>query len=77
MIDTQEVGAGSYPSAPEDTEYKCYRFKALITEEIEGYIYIKKDEDVREMIQCKKWEEIDSSRVIEVEEIVEVKEVKE
>ena len=75
MIDTTEAGAGSYPSAPENNEYKCYRFKAVATVFLEGYVYAKENDSIHELIESKKWEELENTEVIDVERILEIEKV--
>lgn len=78
MIDTQEVGAGSYPSAPENDDYKCYRFVVTTTVEIESYVYAKDYEEALDKINDNvDWEEIEDSNIISVDDIIKVEEVKE
>ncbi len=75
MVDTTEVGAGSYPSAPE-TEYKCYRVKVATSNEIECIIYAQSEEDAMKGASSGEWEDIETEK-IKVEEVLEIKEVKE
>ena len=75
MIDTQELGAGTYPSAPEKKEYKCYRFKADISIKGEGYVYAKNEEEAKKLIYLGSWDELERKSIENVEEIEEINEM--
>lgn len=76
MIDTTEAGAGSYPSAPENDDYKCYRFAVAATVEIESYVYAKTYEEAVDKINENiDWEEIESTNIVSVDDIVKIEKV--
>ncbi len=71
-----EAGAGSYPDAPKD-EYKCFKFTAVATVEIESYVYAKDYDEAIDKINFNvDWEEIENSNITTVDDILKVEEVK-
>lgn len=73
MIDTQELGAGSYPQAPESKE-KHYQFEFEASIKCIGTIYALSEEEAREFIEKGKYEDIDT-KDMKIENITEIKEV--
>lgn len=73
MIDTQGLGAGSYPQAPEE-ECNCYFFIAETSSTIKGYVYASSTEEAEELIEKGEYEEIEyrEEKVEEVENIEKV-----
>lgn len=76
MIDTTEAGAGSYPSAPEDTR-KQYEFELYATVKITGIVLAETEKEAEEFIERKEWDEITQQKIDEIEWIKDIKEVKE
>ncbi len=73
MIDTKELGAGSYPDALE-IEYKYYKMKVITSNEIECIVYAKNEDDAKKLVLNGKWDDIENEK-IKVEEILNVEEV--
>ncbi len=76
MIDTQETGAGSYPSAPEDIR-KQYEFELYATVKITGIVLADTEKEAEELIEQKEWDEIIQQKIDQIEWIKDIKEVKE
>lgn len=73
MFDTTELGAGSYPQKPEDDKY--VEFEAIVLCKIKGTVWAYDMDDAKELIDTFKWDEIDKTDYLEVEEIMSIKEV--
>lgn len=73
MIDTKEIGTGSYPQEPEN-KYKSYNFKVVALCELEGSVWAKSEEQAEELITNKEYEEKYLYDIKEIEEIIEVEE---
>ena len=73
MIETVELGAGSYPEAPEP-EYKCYEFKATMYSKVKGTVWAKNEREALEEIHKIKEEDIDDIYDIEIDNVEEINE---
>ena len=72
-FETIEAGAGSYPEPPE-SEYKCFNFKAVVTSEVEGYVWAKNKGEAYDLIMNGQWEELTNQSVEQVMDIDELEE---
>ena len=72
MIDTTEIGGGSYPEPPEPKE-KCYWFKFNATTKGAGYVYAENYERAEELINSGEYE-VDYTYDMEIEEITKFEE---
>lgn len=72
MIDTTEIGAGSYPEPPEPKE-KCYWFKFIATSKGVGYVYAESYEQAEELINSGEYE-VDYTYDMNIEEITTIEE---
>lgn len=50
MIDTKEIGAGSYPESLKDYDIKCFTFEIELSSRVKGCIYARDEEEARELI---------------------------
>jgi len=73
MYDTTELGAYSYPQAPEDDT--LVEFEAVVLCKIKGNLWIRNIDNAKEMIEAMKWDEIESKEYLSVEEILTIEEI--
>lgn len=73
MYDTTELGAGSYPQAPEDDT--LIEFEAVVLCKIKGRLWIQNKDEAEETIETMKWDEIESTDYLSVEEILTIQEI--
>ncbi len=73
MLDTTELGAGSYPQAKE-TEYKCFKVKVSASSEIEYIVYAVDEEETERLIVNGHWDDIENQKT-KIEEILNIKEI--
>lgn len=73
MIDTTELGAGSYPEQPEPKE-KLYRFEFRGLAEGYGYVYAEDEFSASLKASQQDYDSIEDIQLIEVEEIIRVEE---
>ena len=73
MIDTTEIGGGSYPSPPEPKE-KCYQFEFNATISGYGYVYAEDVEQAEELINSGEYDDIVDTWNMEIEEITKIEE---
>lgn len=73
MIDTQELGASSYPQAPEE-KWNCYFFVAETSSTIKGYVWASSAEEAEKLVEKGEYEEIEE-RNEKVEEITNIERV--
>lgn len=76
MIDIKVLGAGSYPDAPED-DIKEFEIETEISAKMKIVIYAKNEEEAKEFAEQGKNDDINDVYDIKIENIIEVKEVKE
>ena len=76
MIDIKVLGAGSYPDAPED-DTKEFEIETEISAKMKIVIYAKNEEEAKEFAEQGKNDDINDVYDIKIENIIEVKEVKE
>lgn len=62
------------PLEPQESKYKCYKFKGVATCIIEGFVWAKNAYEAAELAYNLEYEEIDST---EIEEMIEIDEIKE
>lgn len=74
-MDTTGLGAGSYPQAPEENEYKCYKFTTEVSAKMNGFIYAHSEEEAKELIECGQNDDIDDFYDIKTENILSTSEV--
>lgn len=68
MIDTRELGAGSYPEASEP-KYKCYQFEFEATIQGYGIIYAEDRETALAELRENKYDDILDTWGMEITEI--------
>lgn len=73
MIDTSELGGGSYPEPPEPKE-KLYKFEFIGVVEGTGYVYAEDDLSAFLKAEQYDYDEIDSMNLIEIKEVTDVEE---
>ena len=73
MIDTTEIGGGSYPEPPEPKE-KCYQFEFNATISGYGYVYAESFEQAEEKINSGDYDDIVDTWGMEIEEITKIEE---
>ncbi len=73
MLDTTELGAGSYPQERE-TEYKCFKVKVATSSEIEYIVYAINEDEVEHLIMSGNWDDIESQKT-KIEEILNIEEI--
>lgn len=73
MLDTTELGAGSYPEAPEP-DYKCYKVKVAASSEIEYIVYATDENEIEHLIMNGHYDDIESEK-IKIEEILNIEEI--
>ena len=73
MIDTREIGAGSYPE-PKEPKEKCYQFDFNATIRGYGVVYAESIEEARARIYNKDYDEIIETYDMEIEEITSIQE---
>ena len=71
MVDTVELGAGSYP---EPEEQKCYQFDFNATISGFGTVYADNEEQARELIDSGDYDDIIDTYDMEITEIIKVEE---
>ncbi len=76
MIDIKVLGAESYPDAPED-DIKEFEIETEISAKMKIVIYAKNEEEAKEFAEQGKNDDINDVYDIKIENIIEVKEVKE
>jgi len=74
MLDTTELGAGSYPE-PSEPDYKCYKVKVAVSSEIEYIIYACDENEAKRLIMNGYWDDVDTEKK-KIEEILNIKEIK-
>lgn len=62
------------PLEPQESEFKCYKFKGVATAIIKGYVWAKNAHEAAELAYTGGYEEIDST---EIEEVLEIDSVEE
>lgn len=67
-IETKGLGAGSYPE-PNESELKCFNFKAVVSSIIEGYVWARNASEAEDLIYEMQWEEVTDENIEEVEDI--------
>lgn len=72
-IETKGLGAGSYPE-PNESELKCFNFKATIYSNVSGYVWAKNEEEAEDLIYKMQWEEIENGKIEEVYNVEELEE---
>jgi hypothetical protein len=73
MMDTTELGAGSYPEPPEPKE-KLYKFEFRGLAEGYGYVYAEDEFSASLKASQQDYDSIEDIQLIEVEEITRVEE---
>ena len=73
MLDTREIGAGSYPE-PQEPKEKCYQFEFNGTIGGYGYVYAESVEQAKEKINNGDYDEIMDTWGMEIEEITKIEE---
>jgi len=73
MLDTTELGAGSYPEAPEP-DYKCYKVKVSASSEIEYIVYASDENEAEHLIMNGYWDDVDTEKK-KIEEILNIEEI--
>ncbi len=76
MIDIKVLGAESYPDAPED-DIKEFEIETEMSAKMKIVIYAKNEEEAKEFAEQGKNDDINDVYDIKIENIIEVKEVKE
>lgn len=76
MIDTQEIGAGSYPSVLEE-DIKQYEIETEISAKMRVVVYAKNREEAVKFAKEGQNDDINDIKNITIENVVEVKEVTE
>ncbi len=74
MLDTTELGAGSYPEAPEP-DYKCFKVKVSASSEIEYIVYASDENEIEHLIMNGDWDDIENEKT-KIEEILNIEEIK-
>ena len=67
MIDTQEIGAGSYPTPPEP-KTKCYVITCSCSTKIEFTVFAKDYEEAKDILKNGEYEEMEFKE-FEIEDI--------
>ena len=62
------------PLEPQESKYKCYKFKGVATCIIEGYVWAKDAHEAEELGLNREYEEIDDYEIDEIHELEELKE---
>ncbi len=62
------------PLEPQESKYRCYKFKGVATVTIEGFVWAENAQEAEELAYTGGYEEIDSTVIDEVIEINEIKE---
>lgn len=73
MIDTTELGAGSYPEPPEPKE-KLYRFEFRGLAEGYGYVYAEDEYSASLKAEQQDYDSIEDVQLIEIEEVTRIEE---
>lgn len=73
MIDTTELGAGSYPEPPEPKE-KLYRFEFVGLVEGIGYVYAEDEYSASLKAEQKDYDDIADMKLVEIEELTRIDE---
>ena len=73
MIDTTELGAGSYPEPPEPKE-KLYKFEFVGLVEGYGYVYAEDEFSASLKAEQNDYDEIENMKLIQIEEITRIEE---
>ena len=73
MIDTREIGGGSYPE-PQEPKYKCYKFEFNAKTTGYGIVYAKDRDDAMEKLSNGEYDDIIDIYDTEVEEITSLEE---
>lgn len=76
MIDTEELGAGSYPCNVRDENYKCYEFEVEVSSKMKGYIYAKSEDEAKELVLEGKNDDISETYDVKVENIIKIVDIK-
>lgn len=71
--DNDSFGGGFYPELLE-SEYKCFKFTALVEGKICGYVWAKNEEEALDLIKNKAWDDLDDEEFTNVEEILDLQE---
>ncbi len=73
-METESLGAGTYPSFPEKDDFKCFEFVANISLIGYGYVYAKSEEEAKRLVNLGSWEELEKKEIERIEEITSIKE---
>lgn len=73
MIDTTELGAGSYPEPPEPKD-KLYRFEFRGLAEGYGYVYAEDEYSASLKAEQQDYDSIEDVQLIEIEEVTRIEE---
>lgn len=73
MIDTTEIGAGSYPEPPEPKD-KCYQFDFTATIRGYGYVYAENVDRAKELINNNDYDDIVDTWDLKIEEVNRIEE---
>lgn len=73
MIDTKEIGAGSYPE-PSEPKLKCFKFEFKATIGGVGIIYAEDIKRAKEGVINGEYDDIIDTWGMEIEEITEIEE---
>jgi len=57
-----------------DSKCKAYNFTIATSCEITGCVYATSEEEAEELINKKEWEEIDTTKIVQIEDILSIKE---